>query len=154
MVHRPTFTSVHRAKAYLVNRITEQAIREGSPLSDAETKLLYYSEDERTVGKEVVADFPDDNSAYELKIRDLLKRRYIHECGLPEGGESKSFEEALDLLKSGDHYLLVMAEPALASFIPGVPRLTQVTWKQSVGILFGLAVVMSIAAWLIGRFLE
>ena len=154
MTHGTTFANAQRAKAYLVNRIVEQAMREGTPLNPAETKLLYYSEDERTVGNEVVADFPDDNSDYESKITALLMRCYRHECNQPHGGESKSFLEAIEMLRSGDHYILVMAEPALSPLIPRLLTTTSVSWKQGILVVIGLSALMMIGAWIMGNLLR
>ena len=112
MVHRSTFTTTHRAKAYLVSRIAEEAIFEQAPLSDAETKMLYYSVDEKTIADEVADQFDGDCTDYEHRIADLLRRRYKREKSKGEFGEAKSFFEAAALLATEDHYLNVMVQDA------------------------------------------
>jgi len=38
------FPTVRAAKEYLAGKITEQAVREGAPLTEVERKMLYFSE--------------------------------------------------------------------------------------------------------------
>jgi hypothetical protein len=154
MVHRPIFTSVYRAKSYLINRIAEQAVREGSPLNDAEVKLLYFTEREPTIADEVIDEFPDYDPKYESKVTKLLQRRFRHEQSLPGGGESKSFLDAFELLKTEDHYLVVMAEPVLGQRVRSDIEWTSLTAKQVVLVVVALAGGVIFGAWMLGRMIR
>lgn len=128
------FGSVDEAKEFLIHKISEQAIIEGSPLSESDRKLLFYSEDKRTVGNEVVADYPDDNSLYESRINGLLRRSFQRELSQPQKGQAEKYLIAVETLKSGDHYLSVMANGALA----GTSKAVYVASAVSVAIVLFL----------------
>ncbi len=44
-----SFSNVRAAKVYLAGKITEQAEREGAPLTEVERKMLYFSETDWTL---------------------------------------------------------------------------------------------------------
>ena len=112
------FKSQRAAKEYLIGKLVAEAEREGKPLSEIERKMLYFSETDWTLPgiMEVNAEFERDydNDEYERKI-----------CGLAKAIEAKwkndSVEErdmwraAIEKLCEGDHYLLVLLDPRLAS---------------------------------------
>jgi hypothetical protein len=153
MAHRPIFTTTHRAKAFLVSRIVEQAMREGTPLTDQESNLLYFTEVEpaTTIG---LGDLEFDDADYERKITGLLRRRFQHECTLPNGGESRSFEDALELLSTQDHYLVVMAAPALKRSAIRTFSATTLNKQEAVLVVVCLAAFIVLAAWIVGRYLR
>jgi hypothetical protein len=108
-----TFGSQRDAKQLLVNKIVAEARRQGTPLSEPERLMLFFTEDE----PETVAAIPqemlnDDNVEYEQKITKLLRAAYERDRDDPE--ELLKYKSALRTLKDSDHYILVMAEPALA----------------------------------------
>jgi hypothetical protein len=73
----PTFASAREAKEFLVEKIVDEAEREGVPLSEVERKMLYFSETGWTLPDiwEVNAAFDRDYdaAAYEDKIAGLIQ---------------------------------------------------------------------------------
>jgi hypothetical protein len=105
------------AKEYLAGKITAQAELEGAPLTEVEQKMLYFSETGWTLPKmmEVNAEFERDygNDEYEQKIAGLAGR--IEETNRAKGGDDEAaWDEAVEKLSEGDHYLLVLMNPKLA----------------------------------------
>jgi hypothetical protein len=108
-----TFSSQMDAKKFLASKIVSAANLQGLPLSDGEQKLLLFSEQD----PESPTDIPDEllegiDHEYEKKITGLLKVAYDRDRVNPQ--ELEQYQDAMQKLKGSDHYLLVMAEPALA----------------------------------------
>jgi len=106
------------AKEYLVGRIAVEAEREGMPLTEVERKMLYFTETGWTLPNmlEVNAEFERDydNDEYEKKIAGLAQR--IRQKNKDEGEEAEAaWNEAVEKLNEGDHYLLVLIDPKLVS---------------------------------------
>jgi hypothetical protein len=126
-----TFSTIKAAKNYLADRIAEEALREGVPLTETERKMLYFSETGWTLPdmQEISADFDRDydQNAYEQKIGGL-----IH--AITEQGQSQSranaedWDGAVEKLAEGDHYLSVLVsvvpdkEAGLHGFLPTSDR--------------------------------
>ncbi len=110
-------TTAREAKKYLAGRIAGQAEREGTPLSEVERKMLWFSEagatlpDMKAVSEEF--DRTCDQDEYEQKIATLV--RHLQDAGQSSSDEEK-WDEAVGVLSEGDHYLVVLianaAEPA------------------------------------------
>ena len=114
----PRFESEREAKEYLVGRIVDQAKREGTPLTEVERKMLYFSESGWTLPDmmQVNAEFERDcdNDEYERKIAGLAQR--IEQNDKAEAGpDQAAWGEAVEKLSEGDHYLLVLIDPRLVS---------------------------------------
>jgi len=109
------FASAREAKEFLVARIAEEAQREGSPLSEVERKMLYFTETAWTLPDimEVNDQFDREYDAaeYEKKIADLIRnaRKRARKEGRPE---FDAWSEAIRILRKEDHYLLVMDRQA------------------------------------------
>jgi hypothetical protein len=73
---------------------------------------------------------------------------------LPGGGESKSFLDAFELLKTEDHYLVVMAEPVLGQRVRSDIEWTSLTAKQVVLVVVALAGGVIFGAWMLGRMIR
>jgi len=106
------------AKEYLISRIVAEAEREGSPLTEVERKMLYFTETGWTLPDimEVNAEFERDydNNKYERRVAGLARR--IEEDNKAQGGEEESaWLRAVEKLSEGDHYLLVLINPRLVS---------------------------------------
>ncbi|MEO5937077.1 MAG: hypothetical protein ABIP81_07670 [Terriglobales bacterium] len=141
------FPSTQAAKEYLISRITDQAIYEQAPLSDAETKMLYYSGDGKTVADEVADQFEADSPEYEDKVAGLLRRRYEREQAKGDFGEAKNFLEAAQLLATEDHYLTFVIEQASLDRV-GVGALqsnsrvlVQALWVLGPMVVLGLVII-------------
>jgi hypothetical protein len=102
---------VMEAKDFLVQQTTEQAQREGVPLSDLEKRMMYFTEgpdasvDSATLNEEFEAQY--DTAEYETKIARLMAhacRRLKKES--PDA--ARTWDAAIRELRKGDHYILVM----------------------------------------------
>jgi hypothetical protein len=106
-----TFATTREAKEFLVSRIVTEAQREGVPLSEIETKMLYFSEthwappDFMEVNDAFERDY--DSAEYEHKIGALI-RNFRANARKNNRDEFDSWEEAVRMLRSEDHYLLVL----------------------------------------------
>jgi len=143
-----TFSSQLDAKQFLVNKIVSEAAFQGVPLPDVERGLLLFSEQEP--GSD--AGIPDDvlqdiDLEYEKKITNLLKAAYKRDRDNPEMREQ--YEDAMRELDGSDHYILVMAAPALRSLSMAFPALHASSRSRDLFIYFviGLAVVAGIVAY-------
>jgi len=107
--------SVPQAKDFLVGKIVEEAQRQGLDLSEAERRLLYFSEasGEGAEGSTVECDPP----AHERKIAKLIRAAY-RRLSKEQGEELKAWAEAIHVLRKGDHYLLVMVDQAVGTARP------------------------------------
>jgi hypothetical protein len=107
------FSSSRAAKEYLVDRIVAQTKQDGTELSEIERKMLYFTESAWTLPDmtEVSEKFDQeyDQDLYEGKIAQIVRR--VHEAA----GEvdEETWNEAVAVLSSEDHYLLVLISPKL-----------------------------------------
>jgi len=122
----PEFGSIREAKDFLADRIAAKAEREGTPLTEVERKMLYFSESGWTLPEmaEVSAEFDRDynQDEYEKKIAELVRKIQ----GAPDAKdqqELQNWDRALRALSREDHYLLVLVGAAGA--IPEAERRTQ-----------------------------
>jgi len=109
------FRIVREAKDFLANSIAEEAQRNGTPLTEVERKMLYFTETGWTLPdmNEVSAEFDRDYDQrdYERKIGELVNKIQVR---LADQGqlEQERWNAALEKLSHGDHYLLVLADAA------------------------------------------
>jgi hypothetical protein len=110
------FTSQGQAKRFFVEKVIAQAATEGVPLSDAEKRMLSFSESdpEFVVSPELVeklqAEISDD--VYEAKVAGLIERAWRRDVKADSNAHGV-YRAAFTVLGHGDHYLLVMIERAL-----------------------------------------
>ena len=102
---------IGEAKDFLVQQTAEQAQRESVPLSELEKRMMYFTEGEDAVenpialNEEFEAQY--DTPEYEAKIAGLLGRAYKRlKRENPE--IVQIWDAAINELKKGDHYILVM----------------------------------------------
>jgi hypothetical protein len=110
-MHTNQFHSARDAKEFLVGQIVEEADLEGIPLEPVERRMLYFPEAEKTP-----LDFDSINDTferqygdkgYEKKIRKLI-RNARERARASDGATASAWNDAVSVLKTGDHYLLVM----------------------------------------------
>ena len=103
------------AKQFLISRVAEEAELEGVPLSKVEKKMLHFTEVHPTVPDiyEVNAEFERsyDSDEYEAKIASLLKKAREKDRS-DSATKEQQWIDALDALKTEDHYILVMVSQA------------------------------------------
>ena len=99
------------AKDFLVEQVLRQAPIESVPLSDIEKRMMYFTEGSDAVEDPVSLseEFGEqcNTAEYEAKISRLLK----HARGrvkAQKGADWETWNEAVAVLREGDHYILVM----------------------------------------------
>jgi hypothetical protein len=142
------FSSARTAKEDLVERIVAQAKQDGTELSEIERKMLYFTETGWTLPDmaQVSAKFDQEYSQdeYEGKIAQIVLR--VHETA--GDADEETWDEAVAVLSSDDHYLLVLINPRLTR---SQARLTGGLAKP---FLLGALIAVLIAAgyWIFTRF--
>jgi hypothetical protein len=110
------FTSQSQAKRFFVEKIVTQAASERVTLSDAERRMLSFSESDPefvvdpVLVERLAAEISDAD--YESKIVGLLERAFARDLASDVGARD-TYAAAYDVLRQGDHYLLVMIDRAL-----------------------------------------
>lgn len=107
------FRTVREAKEYLVGVIAKEAERSGTPLTEVERKMLFFTETGWTLPdmREISSEFDRgyDQNKYEEKIASIITR--IDELLTGEYDEERAmWDWALEKLSEGDHYLLVLVD--------------------------------------------
>ena len=111
------FTSQAQAKRFFVDKIAQQATREGHPLSENERWMLSFSESD----PEFVVDAARvraleaeiSDAEYEKKVAGLADRAYEGDVASDPDAPA-SYKEAFRILGRGDHYILVMLRQGLS----------------------------------------
>jgi hypothetical protein len=107
----PEFASARDAKEFLAGRIAAEAERQGSPLSEVESKMLYFSETGWNLPEmaEVNAEFDRDynQDEYEKKIGSLVGA-ILARNDFGSDRDRELWNKAVAKLGEGDHYLLVL----------------------------------------------
>jgi hypothetical protein len=105
------FSNTREAKEFLVARIVEQALREGTPLPVRELQILHFCESEQSSVPEQADDTWDDD-AYEQKVARLIKNcdRRIRSEGTQE--DHDAWLAAIDRIRRTDDYIGVMISRA------------------------------------------
>jgi len=101
-----------QGRAFLVERVAEQAVREQAPLSEIELKMLDFGEDDAGELDMATSDAFDeryDKREYEAKITTLIKRAYAFD---KEHGGIGNWDAAIQAAKNQDFYLHVMLDQA------------------------------------------
>ena len=101
-----------QARAFLADRVIEQAAREQVPLSDIEKRMLTFSETmdaEPDYAAPAAFDEQCDEEEYEAKVAGLLKRAYARD---KENSNLGLWKAALRALRNQDCYILVMVDQA------------------------------------------
>jgi hypothetical protein len=143
-----TFSSQMAAKQFLASKIVFEANLQGMPLSGGEQKLLLFSEQDPESPTDIPVELLEGiDYEFEKKITSLLKAAYERDRVNPQ--ELKQYQDAVQKLKGSDHYILVMAEPALSeSHVKGVKA--SAARDMVIYIAIGLALVavaFAIAFW-------
>jgi len=148
------FASGREAKEYLVGRTVEEARREGVPLSEIETKMMYFSETASTlpdiweVNEEFDRDY--DQVKYEGKIAGLI-RGLSDNARERDTTELANWNEAVRTLRNEDHYLLVMIDVAGGSIAPvGVSSREESLQRLLKLFVLGFGLFLVVASLLMG----
>jgi hypothetical protein len=138
------FTNSRDALDFLVSRIAAEAESEGSPLSEIERKMLYFSETAPTppdiMEANGVFDRDYNSDEYEKKIARLIgstKQRFRK----TDKQNLDAWSDAIRSLKKEDYYLLVMINQAGTSVRPRGDLLK--LWAT------GILIVLAFLVWII-----
>jgi hypothetical protein len=106
------------AKAFFVDKVIQQAEREGMPLSKAQRYMLSWSETDPSfvvdmkLSEQCDAEIPKPD--YEKKIQGLIERMYKRDIET-HNDLKETYKEAYKTLKQGDHFILIMIGNAIGS---------------------------------------
>lgn len=149
------FRAFRQAMDYLVNRIVDEAKLQGTPLTEIERKMLYFSETDPTLRDmpAVSAEFKRNynEEAYEEKICGLIKKIVARNRRQDHAAQAV-WDDAVLKLSKGDYYLLALMGPLPAEPSDGRPNQDIVRlWITAFGIVFGGLAVMTVGNWLFGQ---
>jgi hypothetical protein len=112
------FDSQSAARQFFIDKIVEQAARDGVPLTNDERQMLRWSESapdsvaDIALAERLAAAISDAD--YEAKIRDLLRNSVAHDAAQDPGAKDR-WSAARQVLSQGDHYILIMIDDALGT---------------------------------------
>jgi hypothetical protein len=115
---------VQEAKDFFVRQAVEQSLLDGAPLSDVEIKTLYFTETETESSVELDNELESDEftEEYVRRMRRVLGR--AHKRLKKENPETaRQWTAALEALRSGDHYLLLILEGPIKEARPPFDQL-------------------------------
>ena len=111
-----SFATETEARLFFVEKIVQQAQRDGVSLSDDERQMLLWSESapdsvaDPTLAEGLAAEVSDVD--YESKIVGLLKRSFNGDVAADPGAKNE-WGTALSVLSRGHHYILIMIDQAV-----------------------------------------
>jgi hypothetical protein len=117
------FHTTQEAKEYLVQSIVAEAERQGTPLSEVERKMLYFTETAWAPTGinwiELVSTFDSeyDREQYERNISGLIRSLRAH-TRTSDRNAFDTWTKAARAISQEDHYLLVMMKAAGATVRP------------------------------------
>ena len=137
-----------QAKDFLVQQATEQAALENLSLSDVEKRMMYFTETDPASCENPIdldSEFEEqyDAGEYELKMSRLLddaQRRLKQEH--PE--KHRNWMEALQTLREGDHYILVLLKVDSKSAQQGLRIWVVVVWGIGLGIALVILLMLGV----------
>jgi hypothetical protein len=136
---------VREAKDFLVQQTAEQAQLEGVPLSELEKRMMYFTESgyvpEDTIALNEEFEAKYDTQEYEQKLAKLLEHAYKR-VSEESSAKRKIWDDAIDSLRAGDHYLLVLWDLG-----PSFSRVPLRSWLRLVLRLGILALIIVSAGW-------
>ena len=106
------------AKRFFATKVTERARTVGVPLSDAERRMLYWSESDPefkadpAVVEQLASEMSDED--YEAKIAALLQNAFAADSAI-DSRAREVWQQARSVLKQGDHYILIMIDRAVGT---------------------------------------
>ncbi len=119
------FPNDREALDFVVSRISDEGLRDGTPLSEIERKMLYFSETAWTLPDilEVNEEFDKNynQEAYERKISQLI-RKAVRRARKQQPEEFEAWIQAIRRLRKEDRYLLLMVDHARVGLAFRPPR--------------------------------
>lgn len=142
------------AKEFLIGRVVDKAKVEGVPLSEVERKMLYFTEVHPSLPDiyEVNAEFERsyDSDEYEAKIANLLRKARGKDRS-DSSTKEQQWIDALNALKTEDHYILVMVSQAFGK-VSGAKQSRLRDFALYTAIAIGLVLILFLASmWRAGH---
>ncbi len=108
------FATPDDAKQFLLERVRRVAAQQGMELTEVEQYMFGFSVMDEEIDDALHEKFDRSYSMpeFEAKIRDLLQSAYDEDLKSPSG-DAALWRSAHDLLRRGDHYLLMMLAPVV-----------------------------------------
>jgi hypothetical protein len=137
-----------QAKSFLVQQAAEQAALENVPLSDLEKGMMYFTESDPASCDNPIdlnGEFEEkyDTEEYEIKISRLLHHAYKrlkHE----DAEKLSNWNEAIQTLRKGDHYILVLLDVDSELVQQGPRILVAIAWGVGLGIALVILMMLGI----------
>ena len=143
-----TLPNTRASKEFLIRCIEQEAQRQGTPLTDTERGMLYYSESAWTLPNisEIDEAFARecDPTIYERMIVQLI-RKFKARARHDSPAELEDWNRAVRAINSEDHYLLVMiraAEGEFAARLAEPYRPTRFVKLTLIGVVAGIAAIL------------
>jgi hypothetical protein len=132
------------AKDFLVQQTADQAAIEGIPLSDLEKRMMYFTESgyvpEEPIALTEEFEARYDTPEYERKVSKLLENAHKR-ISKESDAKRKIWDEAIGVLRGGDHYLLVLWDlTSFSSILSRIPLRTVLRLALRLVLLVLLAV--------------
>ena len=114
------FHSQSDARRFFIDKIVEQARKDGVALTDDERQMLLWSESapdsvaDVGLAQRIAAVISDAD--YEAKISGLLRSRFADESAHDPHARDR-WSEAWKVLSQGDHYILVIINDAVGKHV-------------------------------------
>jgi len=138
---------VRESKDFLVHQTAEQAALENVPLSDLEKRMMYFTEsgempeDPFELNTAFEAEY--ETAQYETKISGLLRHAHAR-LKKQDPSLARTWDEAVQELRKGDHYLLVLLDQVPIDSAPRQGFLGWSFWK-----LLGISILILIIGMVI-----
>lgn len=141
---------VLEAKDFLVQQTAEQAALENVPLTDLEKRMMYFTETdecpEDPIALNDAFEAEYDTDKYEEKVSGLLRHAYAR-LKKENPSSARTWDEAVQDLRKGDHYLLVFLEYAPIGYASNQSLFGWSFWKLlGIGILILVIGIVVFAA--------
>jgi hypothetical protein len=102
------------AKDYLVQQTVEQAALEHVPLTDLETRMMYFTESDPASCADPIALNDEFEQEYEMPEYEAKMSRLLHHAykrlKQEDPEKLREWNEAMRVLHKGDHYILVLCD--------------------------------------------
>ena len=111
-----SFATETEARQFFIEKIVQQAQREGVSLSEDERQMLLWSESapnsvaDPALAERLAAEISDAD--YESKVVELLRSSFKGDTAVHPSAK-EVWGAALSVLRRGDHYILVMISEAV-----------------------------------------
>jgi hypothetical protein len=140
---------VRDAMAFITGEVTDEAARAGSPLSDVERRMLYFSEGPRMpawmIEAEETFQREYDEKDYERRVAALIRAARKR----ADGDKKAMWSAAIARLENNDNYLCVILNEAI-----GRGADLRLSWRGGVAVvslLVCFAAVPFLVSWLRGH---